>query len=162
MHTRGRSPRTADTLARVLATWFGCGLVPYAPGTAGTLGAVPLYLLLRPLGPVAVGASAVVLTAIGVWAASIVAERSGLKDPQFVVIDEVAGVLVTLTAAPATWSGLVAGVVLFRVFDQWKPWPARAAEQRLPGGWGIVMDDVAAGVWGAAVLMGLRVGGVLS
>jgi phosphatidylglycerophosphatase A len=149
-------------LAHVLATWFGCGHVPYAPGTAGTLGAVPLYLLLRPLGHVAVLAAAALLTAVGIWAADVVAKELGTKDPQIVVIDEVAGVLVTLSVAPPTWAALAAGVVLFRVFDQTKPWPARTAERRLPGGWGIVLDDIAAGVWGAVGLVGLVAAGVLT
>ncbi len=143
-------------LAYLLGTWFGCGYVPYAPGTAGTLGAVPLYLLLRPYGLVAVLGAALVLTVVGIWAADIVAKHSGLKDPQLVVIDEVAGVLCTLAVAPPTWTGLVVGVVLFRVFDQFKPFPARTAEQKLPGGYGIVLDDIAAGAWGAVVILGLR------
>jgi phosphatidylglycerophosphatase A len=149
------------SFAHVLATWFGCGHVPYAPGTAGTLGAVPLYLLLRPWGHGAVLAAAVVLTAVGIWAADCVAKDLGTKDPQIVVIDEVAGVLFTLSVAPPTWGALAAGVVLFRVFDQTKPWPARTAERKLPGGWGIVLDDVAAGVWGAAGILGLRAAGLL-
>jgi phosphatidylglycerophosphatase A len=117
---------------------------------------VPLYLVLRPYGHFAVLATALLLTALGIWVADIVAKEEGLKDPQLVVIDEVAGVLVTLSIARPTWSALVAGVALFRLFDQTKPWPARAAERRLPGGWGIVLDDVAAGVWGAAVLYVLQ------
>ncbi|HJX51729.1 MAG TPA: phosphatidylglycerophosphatase A, partial [Polyangia bacterium] len=99
-------------------------------------------------------------TAVGVWASNQVVRKLGIKDPQIVCIDEVAGVLVTLLAAPATWIGLVAGVVLFRVFDQWKPWPARAAE-RLPEGWGVMVDDLAAGAWGAVFLLGARVAGWL-
>lgn len=147
---------TRTRIAYILGTWFGCGYVPYAPGTAGTLGAIPLYLLLRPHGIYAVLGAALVLTVVGIWAADIVAKDSGLKDPQLVVIDEVAGVLCTLAVAPPTWAGLIVGVVLFRVFDQWKPWPARAAERKLPGGYGIVLDDIAAGAWGAAVMEGLR------
>jgi phosphatidylglycerophosphatase A len=153
--TAPRSPKVR--LAYALGTWFGCGYVPYAPGTAGTLGAVPLYLVLRPYGWPAILGAAVALTIIGIWAADIVAKDSGLKDPQLVVIDEVAGVLCTLTVAPPTTVGLVVGVVLFRLFDQFKPWPARAAEQRLPGGYGIVLDDIAAGAWGAVVIYGLIV-----
>jgi phosphatidylglycerophosphatase A len=149
------------SFAHVLATWFGCGHVPYAPGTAGTLGAVPLYLLLRPYGHYAVLAAALVITAVGIWAADQVAKDLGKKDPQIVVIDEVAGVLLTLSVAPPTWAALAAGVIFFRIFDQFKPWPARTAERKLPGGWGIVLDDVAAGVWGAAGVMGLRFAGVL-
>jgi phosphatidylglycerophosphatase A len=149
------SAATKDA-AYLLATWFGCGRVPLAPGTAGTLGAVPLYLFLRPHGPLVVLAAAALLSAIGVWAASEVIATSGQKDPQIVVIDEVAGVLVTLAAASPTWTSLAAGIVLFRIFDQWKPWPARALES-LRGGWGVVMDDVAAGVWGATVLALLQI-----
>ncbi len=100
--------------------------------------------------------AALVLTVVGIWAADIVARDTGLKDPQIVVIDEVAGVLCTLAVAPSTWAGVVTGVALFRVFDQFKPWPARAAERKLPGGYGIVLDDIAAGAWGAVVLLGLR------
>lgn len=137
--------------AHVLAVWFGCGHVPVAPGTAGTLGAIPLYLLVRPLGLVAVAATALAVTLVGLWAAGDVERRLGSKDPQIVCIDEVAGVFVTWLAAPPTWRGLVVGFVLFRIFDQWKPWPARAAE-RLGGGAGVMLDDVVAGLWGAAVL----------
>jgi phosphatidylglycerophosphatase A len=156
------APRTLKTrVAYVLATWFGCGYVPKAPGTAGTLGAVPLYLLLRPYGLYVVLGVALLLTVVGIWAADIVAKHSGLKDPQLVVIDEVAGVLVTLAVAPLTWTGLIVGVVLFRLFDQTKPFPARWAERNLPGGYGIVLDDIAAGVWGAAVIMGLRAAKVM-
>ena len=155
---RPRIPvRATDRLAHVLAVWFGCGHVPVAPGLAGTLGAIPLYWLLRPFGPGVIAAAAVALTLVGVWAAERVARRLGGKDPQIICIDEVAGVFVTWVAAPPTLGGLVAGVVLFRLFDQTKPWPARLAERRLPGGLGIVLDDVAAGLWGACILLVLRV-----
>jgi len=150
-------PATAmDRLAHVLAVWFGCGHVPVAPGLAGTLGAIPLYLLLRPRGAGVVAGMAALLTIVGIWAAERVARRLGGKDPQIICIDETAGVFVTWIAAKPTLFGLLAGVVLFRLFDQTKPWPARAAERRLPGGFGIVLDDVAAGIWGAAVLLILR------
>jgi phosphatidylglycerophosphatase A len=151
---RAAKPRPAGArawTAHVLAVWFGCGHVPVAPGTAGTLGAIPLYLLVRPLGVAAVAATALAVTLVGVWAAGDVERRLGSKDPQIVCIDEVAGVFVTWLAAPPTWRGLVVGVVLFRIFDQWKPWPARAAEH-LGGGAGVMLDDVVAGLWGAAVL----------
>jgi phosphatidylglycerophosphatase A len=146
-------------LAKVLATWFGCGLVPFAPGTAGTLGGLPLYLLLRSSGPWVVLGVAALLAAVGVWAADHVIAETGEKDPQIVVIDEVVGVLVTLAPSAPTLTSLALGFVLFRVFDQLKPWPARALED-LPGGWGVVMDDVAAGVWGAGALVALRAAGL--
>jgi len=140
--------------AYILAIWFGCGRFPKMPGTAGTIGAVPLYLLLARGGPLAVAAGAVIATLVGVWAATQVVRKTGLKDPQIVCIDEVAGVLITLVAAPCNWKGILASVVLFRIFDQWKPWPARQAEN-LREGWGVVMDDVFAGLWGVPfVLLG--------
>ncbi len=142
-------------LAYWLAIWFGCGRFPKMPGTAGTIGAVPLYLLLVRGGPLAVAAGALVVTAVGVWAATQVVRATGLKDPQIVCIDEAAGVLITLAVAPCNWKGVLASVVLFRVFDQWKPWPARGAETWREG-WGVVMDDVFAGLWGAAVVLAGR------
>jgi phosphatidylglycerophosphatase A len=149
------TPRTRYGLAYVLAIWFGCGRFPKMPGTAGTIGAIPFYLLLVRGGPLAVALGAVVVTLVAVWAATQVVRETGLEDPQIVCIDEVAGVLITLVAAPDNWKGLVAGVVLFRIFDQWKPWPARGAE-KLPEGWGVVMDDVFAGLWGAGILLFAR------
>ena len=149
------------TLARWLAVWFGCGYVPVAPGTAGTLGALPLYYLVRGGGPYAVFATAVLITAIGIWSAGVVAKQEKLKDPQIVVIDEVAGVLIALSFSTTTWKGVLAAFVLFRLFDTTKPFPARRAE-KLPGGWGIVMDDVFAGFQAAAVVLVLRHFGVLS
>jgi phosphatidylglycerophosphatase A len=135
-----------DVTAHVIAVWFGCGHVPRAPGTAGTLGAVPLYLALRSFGPLAVAAAALAVTVVGMWAAGRV---------QIVCVDEVAGVLVAWVAAPATLAGLLAGFVAFRVFDHVKPWPARAAE-RLGGGAGIVLDDIVAGAWAATILVAAR------
>jgi phosphatidylglycerophosphatase A len=143
-----------DRLATALATWFGCGFFPRAPGTAGTIGAIPLYLLVAPYGPVAVLLAAAAATLIGIWAAERVARRLSTHDPQIVCIDEVAGVLITLAPAPRTWIALVAGVVLFRVLDVLKPWPARTAERKLPGGLGVMLDDVFAGAWGAAIIYG--------
>jgi phosphatidylglycerophosphatase A len=142
----------ADQVAHVLSVWFGCGHLPLAPGTWGTLGAIPLYLLLRPHGPIAVAVAALVVTVVGIWSSGRVERRLGIEDPQIVCIDEVAGVLITWIAAPPTTRALVVGVVAFRIFDQLKPWPARSLEN-LPGGRGIMLDDVAAGVWGAAVLL---------
>ena len=155
------APRTvANRLAWLLSLWFGCGRVPLAPGTAGTLGAVPLYLLVRPFGVLAVAALTIVVTAAGIWASSRVAADTGLKDPQIVCVDEVAGVLVTWLASPPSWQGVVAGFLLFRIFDWKKPFPARKLE-RLPGGFGIVSDDLAAGAWGAAALLAFRAAGLL-
>jgi len=145
----------SDRVAHLLAVWFGCGHLPLAPGTWGTLGALPLYLLMRPHGRVAVAVAALLLTLVGVWAAGRVVVNRGSKDPQIVCLDEVAGVFITWLGASDTALGCAAGFVVFRVLDQTKPWPARAAE-RWPGGWGVMMDDVWAGAWGALLLVGAR------
>lgn len=150
----------ADRAAYLFAIWFGCGLVPRMPGTIGTLGALPVYFLVVPAGPVALAAVAGALAVVGVWAGGRVARCKNASDPQIVCIDEVAGVLTTLVAAPVTARGIVAGVVLFRFFDHLKPWPARWAES-LPGGWGIVIDDLVAALWGAALLGAARAAGWL-
>lgn len=142
-------------LAWVLATWFGCGLSPVAPGTVGTLGTLPLWYVLRPYGPRAIALAALVVTVVGIWASNEVVEASGQKDPQRIVIDESAGVLIALTAAGTTPLHVTLAVVLFRLFDMTKPFPARRAE-RLPRGWGVMMDDVAAGLQAAAVVLAVR------
>jgi phosphatidylglycerophosphatase A len=157
-----RSASVIDNVAYVLSIWFGCGLTPRAPGTAGTLGAFPLYWILRPWGPAVVTFGAVVVTAVGIWASDRTARRLGQKDPQIVCIDEVAGVLFTWAAVPASAVGTIVGFVLFRLTDQLKPWPARAAERRLPGGWGIMLDDVCAAAWSVAIVLLLRRLGVLN
>ncbi|MFO0618877.1 MAG: phosphatidylglycerophosphatase A [Polyangiaceae bacterium] len=144
-----------DRLAELLATWFGCGYSPVAPGTVGTLGALPLYCVLRPRGRGAVLAGALVATAVGVWASGRVAEREGVADPQIVVIDEVAGVLLALAFAPRSRAGVVAAVALFRALDIAKPWPIRELEA-LPGGWGVMMDDIAAGALAAGGVVALE------
>ncbi|HBY64264.1 MAG TPA: phosphatidylglycerophosphatase A [Solibacterales bacterium] len=138
----------------LLATWFGCGLAPKAPGTAGSVGAlivVPLWIWAG-WHPAWLLALAAVMTAPAIRAATAVARASARKDPQIVVVDEVLGVWVTLAAAPAmTGTTVLAALALFRLFDIWKPWPVRRLEA-LPAGTGIVADDLAAGVYGALVL----------
>jgi len=138
--------------AWVLGTWFGAGLLKPGPGTYGSVAAMLLWMAaahgLHPGGvALAVGTAlaAVVATGIGIPAATIVAREAGREDPGFVVIDEVAGQWIALIAVRPDWTHAVLGLVLFRVFDIWKPWPIRRLEQ-LPEGTGIMLDDVAAGV----------------
>jgi phosphatidylglycerophosphatase A len=144
--------------AGIIATWFGCGYAPKAPGTAGSLAALVIAILLERLAPLQLlspwtfAALALVLFAPAVWAAGVTARSTGLKDPQIVVVDEVIGMWIALAGA-ATYSipAWLAAFVLFRLFDMWKPFPVRQLEH-LPGGWGIVADDVMAGVYAALVL----------
>ena len=127
-----------------------CGYVGYvriAPGTAGSIVGLALYGAAGLLGgmPVQGGLCAAVLV-VGVWSASASERQFGETDPGAVVIDEVAGMLVTLLGLQVSWSGALAGFLAFRFFDVVKPFPARWAEG-LPGGWGIMADDVIAGVY---------------
>jgi phosphatidylglycerophosphatase A len=136
--------RAADLASRVIATAFGSGYSPFAPGTAGSAVGVLLFWPLAAVGwPWQIAAVAAVFF-VGVAAAGRVARSVGLEDPGIVVVDEVAGQWLTLVGLPFTPAVALAGFVLFRVMDVVKPWPARDLE-RLHGGWGIMADDIAAG-----------------
>jgi len=142
---------TAKLWARRVSTWFGCGNARIAPGTVGSLGAIPLHLALRGLGPIPHAACVAGITALGTWAADRYAEELGEKDPQTAVIDEVAGTLIALGLVRHRGLGAHAlALVLFRALDILKPGPLDDA-QRAPGGLGIMLDDVLAGL-GAGLL----------
>ena len=134
-----------------LAIGFGSGLSPIAPGTAGS--AVGLLLFWPMAGrPLWIPALACVLVfLLGVAGGSLVARREGRKDPGLVVADEVVGMWITLLAVPFTWKTALLGFFLFRVMDVLKPFPARRLED-LPRGWGIMADDVMAGIYANLVL----------
>ncbi len=143
--------RAIDLLARVVATAFGSGYAPFAPGTAGSaVGLLLFWPMARLAWPWQLGAS-VVIFFIGVAAGGRVARSLGVEDPGLVVVDEVLGQWVTLTALPFTPAVALAGFVLFRLMDVVKPWPARDLE-RLPGGWGIMADDAMAGIYAHLLL----------
>lgn len=132
----------------LLATFFGAGYLP-APGTAGSAAAILVAVLAGPP-PVLLLIAAAALTGPGVWAAGRTARAQGLEDPQIVVVDEVLGQWIALGAAVSlSWQSCLAAFLLFRLFDIWKPFPIRRLE-KLPGGWGIVADDLLAGVYAAA------------
>jgi len=155
--TSGHASQSAAPLwATTVATFFGAGRLKPGPGTWGSLATVVLWTLASSRIPAADRVcatiiAAAVVTTIGIPAATRVARGSGLKDPQFVVIDEVAGQLVALIAVPLAWKTFLAGFILFRVFDIWKPFPIRRLE-RLPEGTGIVVDDIGAGLYALAVM----------
>jgi phosphatidylglycerophosphatase A len=140
-----------DSLARWVATGFGSGYSPFAPGTAGSIVGLVLFLPLAGLAWPAQLAATAAVTLVGAWAAGRVARSLGRKDPGLVVVDEVAGQWATFLALPFTPVIALAGFLLFRVMDIVKPWPARDLE-RLPGGWGIMADDVAAGIYAQLLL----------
>ncbi|MGA8030099.1 MAG: phosphatidylglycerophosphatase A [Bryobacteraceae bacterium] len=148
-------------LAVAVATCFGCGYFPWGPGTAGSLAAIIIAFLLHAYA----GAGRLTLLVItlalllpAIWASTKTARLMNSKDPGVIVIDEVLGQWVTLLGATAlVWKSFFAAFVLFRIFDIWKPWPVRNFE-KLPGGAGIVTDDLAAGLCGALILY---IGGAL-
>lgn len=139
----GFDPRSAH---HWISFGFGAGLAPQAPGTFGTLAAVPLYWLLSPLPLGTYLLVLVVLLGLGVWACGRTAQDLGGQDPGAIVWDEVVGFLAAMTAAPGGWAWVLAGFLLFRLFDIWKPWPIRWLDRRVKGGLGIMLDDLAAGV----------------
>lgn len=135
---------------------MGAGLVPKAPGHCGTLTAVPLAYWLMGQGKLALVLGTLVVTAVGTWAAGRYCEWTGKEDNQQIVIDEVAGYLVTLFLVERTPLNLFLAFLLFRLFDIWKPWPVRLIDRRVHGGFGVMADDLAAGVYAALVLWGLQ------
>jgi len=159
--TRPRSPLWAT----LIATFFGIGRLRPGPGTWGSAATVALWAVLAHAlnpnlrTPVAF-ALAIFVTLIGIPAATRVARASASKDPQFVVIDEVAGQLIALIAVPLGWKTFLTGFILFRAFDILKPSPVRQLE-KLPEGTGIVLDDVAAGLYAFVVMQLLLRSGLL-
>lgn len=135
-----------------LATGAHVGRIPFASGTFGSLVGLPIvYLLSRTDWAVALILTAI-LVLFSVWIASLAERQLNAKDPGCIVIDEIAGMCVTMLAIPLTLTTCLAGFFFFRIFDVIKPPPARLMESRLPGGWGVVMDDVVAGIMANVVL----------
>jgi phosphatidylglycerophosphatase A len=147
----GSARRRKTRWAWAVATFFGVGLLRPGPGTYGSTAAVLLWFGaahgFHAAGAslaIATGVAALAATLIGIPAATIAARESGREDPGFVVIDEVAGQWIALIAVRPDWLHAALALLLFRLFDIWKPWPIQRLE-RLPAGTGIVLDDVAAG-----------------
>ncbi len=138
-----------------IASGGGSGLAPVASGTFGSLAALLPWLLLRELPPWAYLLAVLVVFALGVWAAQRVIETMREEDPGVVVIDEFIGLWLTLFLAPPGWLWVLAGFLVFRLFDIWKPWPVRWADRQLKGGFGTMVDDALAGLYGFLCLQGL-------
>jgi phosphatidylglycerophosphatase A len=138
--------------ARLLATWFGCGLSPKAPGTVGSIGAVPLHFALATLGPVPHIAAIIGFSIVGTWASNEVAKAEGIEDPQKVVIDEVCGTLIAMGMVSGSSIGIrLLALGLFRVLDITKPGPIDTVQHLEPPGVGIMADDLLAGVVAGAM-----------
>ena len=131
---------------------MGAGLVPRAPGTVGSLVAIPLALLLVQLPATALWLVWFVAFFVGVWCCGVTSRRLDSKDPGGIVWDEIVAMWLVLACVPRIWPWWLAGFVLFRLFDILKPWPIRSLERRIGGGWGIMLDDMAAAGLALAVL----------
>lgn len=151
----GNSPVPFKALFASVANFFalgaGLGLAPKAPGTFGTLLGIPV-LLLMPQAPLAYLLAVVVLFIFGVWCCDECSKYLGVHDHGGIVWDEVVGYLITMFALPLTWQWIVAGFIVFRIFDILKPWPISWVDRRVHGGFGIMVDDVLAGLLAAGTL----------
>ena len=129
-----------------LSLGFGSGLMPKAPGTFGTLAAIPVYIVLSGLNLELYIVSVIVLSIVGIWLCAYTSEKLGVHDHPGIVIDEFAGYLITMIALPATWLWMLIGFILFRFFDIVKPWPISWLDKHVHGGTGIMLDDILAGL----------------
>jgi phosphatidylglycerophosphatase A len=136
----------------LLACGLGLGAMPMAPGTFGTLLGIPVYLLMQPLPLVSYAGVTLILFLLGIVLCQITARDFGVPDHGAIVWDEVVGYLVTMVAAPAGWLWVVLGFMLFRLFDVLKPWPIGWLDQHVHGGFGIMLDDLLAGVYACCCL----------
>ncbi|WP_461517373.1 phosphatidylglycerophosphatase A family protein [Porticoccus sp.] len=139
----------------LLAFGFGSGLAPKGPGTAGTAVALLLWPLLAMLPLYAYIILVIAVSLLGFYLCGKTAHDMGVHDHQGIVWDEMAGYWLTMTALPVSWSWALAGFVLFRLFDIWKPWPIRWVDRHVGGGFGIMVDDLLAGLLAWAILFGI-------
>lgn len=153
-----RSPlaSAATAIAVAAGTGLGSGFFPVAPGTAGSLVAVGLYWALAPAGLPVLFLVVALLFAVGVWAAGVCGRRYGKHDHGRIVIDEFVGQLIALATFPATPAWSLAGFLLFRLFDIWKPFPARTIDRGWRSGTGVMADDVVAGIYANLALQCAR------
>ena len=143
--------------AHLIAFGFGAGLMPRAPGTFGTIVAIPIYFVAHFLGAfVAVIACSAILFVLGIWSSTITGRALGVADHGGIVIDEIAAFVLVLAFTPTGWSWLLLAFVLFRVFDIVKPWPIRYFDRTLKGGFGVMFDDFLAAIASIAVMLLLR------
>ena len=154
--TRPSPSKILTDPVHLFAFGFGAGLAPVAPGTFGTLVAMPLELATRGLDLPLRVMLVIAVCLIGVYLCGESARRLGAHDHPGIVWDEIAGYMVTMLAAPAGWPWIAAGFVLFRVFDVLKPWPIRELDHGIGGGVGIMLDDVIAGLFAGVILLAAR------
>ncbi len=140
-----------------VATWFGCGLMRPAPGTWGTLGGLPIGLLILVLwGVEALAVATLLVFILGLWSSRKFEEMTQTHDSSIIVIDEVAGIFITLLACTLTPASIALAFILFRIFDVLKPWPISWLDKNVNGALGVMVDDVAAGIAAALCLWGIH------
>ena len=153
--TTDNPPESPDLLRnpmQFLAFGFGSGLSPKAPGTAGTLVAIPIYLLIADLSLLHYTLFIAVTSLLGIWICGVASRQLNVHDHPGIVWDEFVGYWITMWAVPADWTWIIAGFVAFRVFDIVKPWPISVLDRRVGGGLGIMVDDMLAGVMACITL----------
>jgi phosphatidylglycerophosphatase A len=136
-----------------LAFGFGSGLAKKAPGTMGTLAAIPVYWLFAQTNLYVYSLLTLIVTVAGIWICGIAAKKLDEHDFGGIVWDEIAGYLITLWLVPFTWQAVALGFILFRVFDIFKPWPIKWIDRQVHGGLGIMLDDVLAGIFAGGALL---------
>lgn len=136
----------------LFATGFGSGLMPIMPGTFGTIVAIPIYLLLNLLPQSYYLVILAIMILAGFWICNVVEKRTNIHDNPSIVWDEIVGFLLTMAFTPTRWCLIVVGFILFRIFDIWKPWPIKWVNDKMPGGFGIVTDDLLAGIYAGLLL----------
>ena len=146
------SPKLLRNPLHLLSLGFGSGLMPVAPGTFGTLVAIPFYLLIAQLELPYYLAFILLAFGLGVYLCQYTSATLGVHDHSGIVWDEFVGFWITMIAVPVTWQWIVGGFVLFRLFDIVKPWPVKIVDKRMTGGFGIMFDDVLAGLYALCCL----------
>jgi len=150
----------SEKIIKILATGFGSGLSPFAPGTMGTLVGIPVCLVCLPITLPERFVVVIVLSALSIFISGRAEIIYSKKDDQRIVIDEIAGFQVAMLPVAITGWHLCVAFVLFRIFDIWKPFPIRNL-QNLPGGWGVVIDDIAAGIYAGVIMLALNYAGII-
>ncbi len=146
-------PALLKNPVHLLSLGFGSGLIPFAPGTFGTLAAIPLYLIIQPLSLVYYLLITILSLIVGFYLCDKTAKALGVHDHGGIVWDEIVGYFITMIAVPLDWKWIIAGFILFRFFDIVKPWPIKWIDAKVTGGVGIMLDDVLAGIF---ALIGLQ------
>ena len=151
-HTQNKVSFNLKQPIQFLALGFGSGLAPKAPGTFGTLAAIPLFLLLAMLTPLFYFIAVMVLSLAGIYICDNAAKAVGVHDHPAIVWDEFVGYFITMFMVPVSWQSVLVGFLLFRFFDILKPWPISFIDKKMTGGFGIMLDDILAGLFSLIIM----------